>query len=119
MKPDATLGELLKGNTPTLILCVLSEGPLHGYAIAREVERRSAGALALGEGSLYPALRALEADRLVTASWENETAGRRRKVYTLTDAGRLDLERRSRTWRDFVRAVESVLKGSSDAKQPA
>src|SRR5918997_5620750 len=85
MKPDANLGELLKGNTPTLILCVLSEGALHGYGIAREVERRSSGALALGEGSLYPALRSLEADGLITASWEGEETGRRRKGYTPTD----------------------------------
>ena len=119
MKPYAKLGQLLKGNTPTLILRVLSEGPRHGYGIAREVERRSSGTLALGEGSLYPALRVLEADGLVTANWESETLGRRRKVYTLTDAGRIELERRCCSWRDFVRAMDSVLKGSSDAKQPA
>ena len=54
-------GELLKGNTPTLILAVLDEAPRHGYAIAREIERRSRDAFRLGEGSLYPTLRALEA----------------------------------------------------------
>ena len=56
--------ELLKGNTPTLILAVLRDTPRHGYAIAREIERRSDNALQFKEGTLYPALRALERDRL-------------------------------------------------------
>ena len=48
--------ELLKGTTPTLVLAVLRDGPLHGYGIAREIERRSEQALKCREGTLYPAL---------------------------------------------------------------
>ncbi len=117
---EAARRELLKGNTPTLILAVLSDGASHGYAIAREIERRSADALSLGEGSLYPALRALEADGFVRSAWETSDAaatsaaippgrGPARKTYHLTDAGRADLARRLETWREFTRAVDAVV----------
>ena len=115
---DSVAGELLKGSTTTLILAVLREGPRHGYAIAREIERRSSEALKLGEGSLYPALRTLEADGLVSSSWEIQPSGPARKVYALTDAGQAALAKRTESWREFVRAMESVLGGSPDA-QPA
>jgi PadR family transcriptional regulator, regulatory protein PadR len=109
-------GELLKGNTPTLILAVLEGGPIHGYAIAREIERRSEGALSPGEGSLYPALRALEADGYVTSQWEPQPTGPARKVYALTDAGQAELTRRTRSWREFASSIERVLGGKPHAQ---
>jgi PadR family transcriptional regulator PadR len=102
-------GELLKGNTPTLILAVLEAGPSHGYAIAREIERRSRDALRLGEGSLYPALRALERDGLVASRWEVQPTGPARKVYVLTEAGHAELAKRTRSWRQFAKAIENVI----------
>ncbi len=118
MRRASEHGELLKGNTPTLILSVLAAGMLHGYAIAREIERRSADVLSLGEGSLYPALRSLEAEGLVSSSWEIQPSGPARKVYSLTEGGHAALARRTRSWREFARAMETVLGGSPDA-QPA
>ena len=112
---EAARRELLKGNTPTLILAVLADEASHGYAIAREIERRSENALSLGEGSLYPALRALEADGFVQSVWETPAtgasggAGPARKTYHITDAGRGELARRLSTWRDFSRAVNAVV----------
>ena len=118
MKRSPEHGELLKGSTPTLILTILESGPLHGYGIAREIGRRSAELLRPGEGSLYPALRLLEGDGLIVGSWEIRASGPARKVYALTDAGRAELARRVRSWREFARAMESVLGGTPDA-QPA
>jgi PadR family transcriptional regulator, regulatory protein PadR len=111
-------GELLKGNTPTLLLAVLQQGPLHGYAIAREIERRSNEALQLGEGSLYPALRTLERDGLVVSRWEPQMSGPARKVYVLTEAGHAEIAARTRSWREFVEAVENVIGGQPHAPQP-
>jgi PadR family transcriptional regulator, regulatory protein PadR len=113
--PDA---QLLKGNTPALVLAVLESGPRHGYAIAREIERRSDNALAFKEGTLYPALHALEREGLVAGDWESTTGGRGRKVYRITPAGLAELERRRRTWRAFAAAVERVIGGSDDEEQP-
>jgi PadR family transcriptional regulator PadR len=112
-------GELMKGNTPTLILAVLFEGPRHGYAIAREIERRSHDALSVGEGSLYPALRVLEAEGLVTSAWEPQPSGPARKVYSLTEGGRAALAKRTHSWREFVQAIEGVITGGSHEPQPA
>ena len=106
--------ELLKGNTPTLVLAVLNDGPLHGYGIAREIERRSDNALRFKEGTLYPALHALEREGLVTSEWQREGTGRERKVYCITPAGIADLERRTRTWNAFSTAIERVIGGQND-----
>jgi PadR family transcriptional regulator PadR len=112
-------GDLLRGNTPALILAVLADAPCHGYGIAREIERRSRDALHLREGSLYPALRALETDGLVSSQWVPREGGAPRRVYALTEAGRAELARRARSWREFVRAIDNVLGGTADGTQPA
>ena len=110
--------ELLKGSTPSLLLAILADGPRHGYAIAREIERRTDRALRLGEGSLYPALLALEQDGFVTSRWETAPAGSggatSRKVYTITPAGLAELTRRTQDWRRFVASIERVLGGAED-----
>src|ERR687888_607614 len=103
--------ELLKGNTPTLVLAVLRDGPRHGYAIAREIERRSGNALRFKEGTLYPALHALEREGLITGAWNSEPGGRERKVYHITPAGLAELERRTHTWTEFATAIFRVIGG--------
>jgi PadR family transcriptional regulator PadR len=110
--------ELLKGNTPTLVLAVLRDGPLHGYGIAREIERRSENALQCKEGTLYPALHALERDGLIAGEWRQEPGERDRKVYALTPAGRAALEQRARTWTEFATAIHRVLGGAADVLAP-
>ena len=106
--------ELLKGNTPTLVLAVLRDGPLHGYAIAREIERRSGDVLRCKEGTLYPTLQGLEREGLITGEWHREPGARDRKVYTLTPAGLAALETRAQTWVRFSSAVHNVLSGGTD-----
>ena len=108
-----TARELLKGNTPTLVLAVLKDSPLHGYGIAREIERRSGNALKFKEGTLYPALHALEREGMITGQWQKEGNARERKVYTITPAGLAALERRARIWTEFVTAIHQVIEGDS------
>ena len=110
--------DLKKGSTPALILAVLADGPRHGYAIAREIERRSRDALQVGEGALYPALRALEREGRVVSRWETQPSGPARRVYELTEEGRAELARQVAAWRRFTEAVNTVLGGSPHA-QPA
>ncbi len=119
-------GELKKGSTPLLILAVLQDSPRHGYAIAREIERRCAAALTVGEGALYPALRALEREGLVQSAWETQDSGPARRIYTLTDAGAARLAASLRSWQRFSAAVNAVLgdtlagnKGETPHAQPA
>ena len=111
MKPDDQ--ELKKGSTPILILAVLQDRPNHGYAIAREIERRCADALKVGEGALYPALRALEREGMVESAWETQPSGPARRIYTLTDAGHARLAASLKSWQRFSNAVNAVL-GETD-----
>ncbi len=107
--------ELLKGNTPTLVLAVLNDAPLHGYGIAREIERRTDNALKCKEGTLYPALHALERDGHIAGEWQRKPEGGERKVYAITAEGKLELERRVRTWKTFAAAIGRALEGDSHA----
>jgi DNA-binding PadR family transcriptional regulator len=104
MRPD-----LLRGQLDALVLAVLAEaGPLHGYKLIEELRRRSAGALELAEGTLYPALHRLEKDGLLESRWA-EDAPRRRRVYALTARGREALAGRRAEWRAFSAVVDRVL----------
>jgi PadR family transcriptional regulator PadR len=110
--------DLLRGNIPTLILAVVSEGPLYGLAIAREINQRSNNALQLKQGTLYPALHALERDGWIHGEWEILDGERPRKTYTITPAGTAELERRMRAWKQFSAAMENVTR-SKRREQPA
>ena len=100
--------ESLKGHLDALILAVLADGPLHGYAIIDKLKQRSDGTFALPEGTVYPALHRLEAAGLLASEW-SDGEGRRRRVYELTRRGRRELGTRRSEWREFARAVEAVL----------
>jgi PadR family transcriptional regulator, regulatory protein PadR len=110
--------DLLRGNIPTIILAVVREAPLHGLAIAREINQRSNNALHLKQGTLYPALHALERDGWITGEWEIPEGERPRKMYTLTPTGVVELERRMQAWSDFAAAMESVMR-KKRREQPA
>ena len=101
--------DYLKGGLALLILATLEGGPAHGYALARTIERRTENALQLREGTLYPALHALERDGLIQSAWETPPNGRERKVYTLTESGAKKLTEWSMGWQQFVVAVGRVL----------
>jgi len=100
--------ESLKGHLDGLILAVVATGPAHGYAIIEELKRRSSGAFALPEGTVYPALHRLERAGLLASAW-SDAAGRRRRVYRLTRRGKRELGVRRDEWRQFSTAVEAVL----------
>ena len=105
----ATNQELLHGTLDVLVLKTLSWGPRHGYAIARWLEEITNDALAIGEGSLYPALYRMERRGWIAASWGVSELGRRAKVYHLTDEGRRQLEQQTAEWAEFARSVARVL----------
>jgi DNA-binding PadR family transcriptional regulator len=103
-------GDVVKNHLELLVLTSLKDGPGHGYSIIRAIRDRSDGEFELLEGSLYPALHRLERNRLVTSHWSN-VAGRKRRVYTLSQKGRAALEQQESDWRRFERAMNLVLAG--------
>jgi len=101
-------GQLLKGHLDFLILASVDAEPAHGYAVIQELKRRSGGAFALPEGTVYPALHRLERSGLLASRWSVHE-GRRRCLYRLTPKGRRALASHRQEWPEFSRAVTSVL----------
>ena len=102
---------LLWGMVDMLILDVVARGPTYGYQIAQTVVGQSRGYFELKEGSLYPALHRLERQKLLTSYWQSTDAGRRRKYYKLTPAGRRALKAKKDEWTQFTAGVDGVLGG--------
>jgi PadR family transcriptional regulator, regulatory protein PadR len=100
--------ETLKGHLDGMLLAALEAGPRHGYAIMEALRADSGGQFDLPTGTVYPALRRLERAGLISGTWA-EAAGRRRRVYQLTAAGRSALEAERTTWQQFSAAVTAVL----------
>jgi transcriptional regulator len=86
----------------TLALMVLktleSLGPLHGYGIARRIEQTSGDLLSVNYGTLYPALLKLEQEGYISAKWGVSENNRKARFYSLTKAGRKQLESEARQW---------------------
>ncbi|HZW07024.1 MAG TPA: PadR family transcriptional regulator [Phycisphaerales bacterium] len=101
--------ELLQGTLDVMILSVLKDGPLHGYAVARRIERASGGELAIEEGSLYPALHRLSKRGDLDAEWGETDTGRRARFYTLSRQGHKRLAEQATLWARVSAAVNSVL----------
>lgn len=78
-----------RGDVRTSLLTLLADKPMHGYDVIQELEERSGGAWRPSPGSIYPTLQLLEDEGLVIGE---ERDGKR--VYTITDAGRAELEER-------------------------
>ena len=94
-----------RGSAELAILSVLAERPLHGYEIARRIELRTRGTLHFTLASLYPLLYRMEARGWLRAAWGETTAGRARRYYRLTAAGRKKLAPLRKEWRELFRAL--------------
>ncbi|HEX6974033.1 MAG TPA: PadR family transcriptional regulator [Vicinamibacterales bacterium] len=101
--------DILRGTLDLLILKSLSWGPAHGYAVARWVEFATGDVLAVGEGSLYPALHRLEERDWITATWGTSENNRQAKFYALTRRGRAQLRLETENWRRYAAAVFAAL----------
>lgn len=108
-------GQLLKGTTTLLVLSVLRDGELYGYEIAQRIRDRSGGAFAPSEGSLYPALHALESDGALVATWRESDRGPRRRYYRITPKGGALLAEHEAEWAAFSKGVARTVGGESRA----
>lgn len=101
--------ELLKGSTGTMVLGLLAEEDLYGYAIIREIEERSQSVFRMSEGSLYPILHAMEKEGLLESYRKVSEIGKERKYYRITAKGRLQLSVKLEEWSLFSESVTRVL----------
>ena len=94
---------------------LLTMGPQHGYGIARRIEQTSGGRLMINYGTLYPALLKLEQEGSIESEWGTSDNNRRAKYYTLTRAGRKQLEREARDWERTTEILARFLSPGEQA----
>jgi len=100
--------DLVAASATPLVLGILAEGESYGYAILKRVNELSGGRIQWTDGMLYPLLHRLERAGYVVASWHIAENGRRRKHYTLTDAGTEMLVERAAQWSVVAATLEKV-----------
>jgi len=101
--------DVLQGTLDLLILEVLADGPLHGWAISHRIRERSQELLQVNQGSLYPALHRLEEDGVLHSEWGRSDTQRRVKMYRLTRPGTKRLAAEREAWRRYIEAVRLVV----------
>jgi len=104
--------DLLQGTLDLLILRTIAREPLHGWGIAKRIQLLSGDVLAVGQGSLYPALHRLEQQGWVTAKWKDSDLGRTAKFYALTAEGKRQLECELKSWRRLSSAVQLLIESA-------
>jgi PadR family transcriptional regulator len=101
--------DLVQGTLDLLILRTLSPEPMHGWAIAKRIQQVSGQVLQVQQGSLYPALHRLEQQGWIKARWAESETGRQAKFYSLTVAGRKQLEAETANWNRLSAAINLVV----------
>jgi PadR family transcriptional regulator, regulatory protein PadR len=101
--------DLLQGTLDMLILKAVANEPQHGWAVAQRIQQVSNDVLQIGQGSLYPALHRLEYKGWIRAQWGASENNRKARFYSLTAAGRKQLNSELENWNRLSGAVNLVL----------
>ena len=101
--------EIIDDLVDLLILKTISLEPKHGWAIAKRIQQISGEVLQVQQGSLYPALHRLEQQAWIRAKWSETDTGRQAKFYSLTAAGRTQLEREKESWSRLSNAINLIV----------
>ncbi|HEX8986200.1 MAG TPA: PadR family transcriptional regulator [Bryobacteraceae bacterium] len=101
--------DLVQGTLDLLILKTIALEPKHGWAIGKRIQQVSQEVLQVQQGSLYPALHRLEQQGWIKAHWAETTTGRKAKLYSLTRAGRGQLDRELESWGRLSAAINEVI----------
>ncbi|MGE0442255.1 MAG: PadR family transcriptional regulator [Gemmatimonadales bacterium] len=101
--------DVLQGTLDLIVLRMLQAGPANGWQLAGNIQTVSRGVLDVNYGSIYPALRRLEARDLVAGEWGPSDNNRRARFYRLTPSGRRQLAREKADWQRFSEALGLIL----------
>ncbi|MCH7475780.1 MAG: PadR family transcriptional regulator [Gemmatimonadetes bacterium] len=102
--------ELLKGTLDMLVLKTLALEPMHGWGVSERIRQISQDVFQVNQGSLYPALQRLKRKGWIRSQWRVTENNRRARYYTLTAAGRRQLDAERREWERSVSAVNRILR---------
>ncbi|OAV42586.1 PadR family transcriptional regulator [Lewinella sp. 4G2] len=106
--------QLVAASTKPLVLSILSHGRNYGYRIIKEIERLSDGELQWTDAMLYPVMKRMQNDGLITAQWVETENGRKRKYYEITEAGKEWLQQERSAWLKVNRALARLWAGGQD-----
>lgn len=106
--------DLLQGTLDMLILKAVSLGPLHGYGVLLRIQQISGDRLEIQQGSLYPALYRLEHQGLISSEWGESENKRKAKYYSLTTAGRRQLQAETRNWNSMAEVIAAILNAAPE-----
>jgi PadR family transcriptional regulator PadR len=101
--------DLIKSSIDSLLLSLISEQPMYGYQIIKDLEGRSQGYFKFKEGTLYPALHRLEKIGLIEGKWQALPSGQQRKYYHITEKGFATLADKKSNWKDFLAAMNLII----------
>ena len=108
--------DVLQGTLDLMVLKTLDTlGSMHGYGIAQRIHQVSENLLQLNQGTLYPALMKLEQMGWIAAKWGESESRRRVRIYSLTRAGRKQLQREEAQWQRATGIVDRFFRISEDA----
>lgn len=106
-----TKNDILQGTLDLLVLkTIAAQGRMHGYAITAHIQRVSSELLRVEEGSLYPALHRMSQDGWLRAEWGTTEKNRQARFYSITAAGRKQLELEEQSWARLREGVQRVLR---------
>jgi len=100
--------KIARGSAELAILALLAEQPLYGFEISKHIEEKTGGTLRFTLASLYPMLYDLEKRGCIVGRWQANEAGRDRRYYSLTPAGKKQLAPLREEWRSFFRALDQL-----------
>src|SRR5689334_19492637 len=106
--------DLLQGTLDVMILKAISLGPLHGYGVLLRIQQISGDRLEIQQGSLYPALYRLEHQGLISSEWGESENKRKAKYYSLTTAGRRQLQAETRNWNSMAEVIAAILNAAPE-----
>jgi PadR family transcriptional regulator, regulatory protein PadR len=104
--------DLIQGTLDLLILKTISLEPMHGWGIAQRIRQVSGDVLQVQQGSLYPAIHRLEQQAWIKSEWSETDNNRRAKFYSLTPAGRHQLEKELSSWKRLSGAVGLIVEST-------
>jgi PadR family transcriptional regulator, regulatory protein PadR len=104
--------DVLQGTLDLMVLQTLTAlGPLHGYNVAARLEQVSSGTLQINMGTLYPGLMRLEQRGLIKGEWRVTENNRRARFYSITPAGRRQLQSEKAEWERMVSIMRALMEG--------
>jgi PadR family transcriptional regulator PadR len=108
----STKADVLQGTLDLMVLQTLTAlGPLHGYNVAARLEQVSSGTLQINMGTLYPGLMRLEQRGLIKGEWHVTENNRRARFYSITPAGRRQLQSEKAEWERMVSIMRALMEG--------